>query len=901
MDEWLIRKPVKRQLAEMESQQGSTAGDVNNKRKIDENESANFQLSNRRKVIRKYDIDYLKFGFTWNGDHKDPRPFCVIYYEILANESMRPNKQLRHIETKHMDLKSKPLQFFESKLKELNASQCVLSHFTNVNEKAMHASYLISLRIAQSGQPHTIGESLVLPSIKDAVGVMFGDTYLKKIELIPLSNDTLDESTDIQGLFQLIVFILFVWNSEPHEDILFCEPIIRGTSEEIYETLDAYVKSKELDWRNCVGICTDGARAMCGKNSGVVTRVLKQSPNATWTHCSIHREALVSKTISEDLKNVLNTAVKIINLIKSKPLESRLFEKLCEEMGSSHKSLLFHSEVRWLSRGKVLTRLVELREEVAVFLKGQSDYSKVLQDEKFVLKLTYLADIFSKLNELNLYLQRMDAADIFSVHDKIRDRNYCCFETLATFIVEKEATLDEDLISMIVVHLDSLKESFDYYFSEEMKFCDKNIWIVNPFQSDVVSTGISTKADEELIDLSEDSSFKMSFDRKRLIQFWLSVENTYPTLSTAALKVLLPFTTSYMCEIRFSAMIGIKTKLRNKLQISNNLRLKLAHISVDVEEVIIIPIFHFINFSHSKISTFQNAAGGAAQNWLTNKSIVYKAPGQVNGKIIVAGAAGNWQDGAGAINAANGHSFAKALEHVVGNDGTIKFLAYNNAPPRVPKVKTKSNSKGVIILSTNADAAAWIVHTVPGFPIPKTVYTWPAAETAKGHLLLCLTIPESQINAIAASLLFIQPMIHYNDIPETETAAMPYFGKLIKGEIPTLPPFTSRGSIRTENAGGPVTVHIYSKSESSKYVWSRRDNKLKGDCRVSQRHIRLITSPASVNGHNTNLELDETSWAVSDPRNIFCHIDKPYFKDQAKEPSLAVCIENNDIFARFND
>ncbi|KRX51523.1 Deoxyribonuclease-2-alpha [Trichinella sp. T6] len=130
------------------------------------------------------------------------------------------------------------------------------------------------------------------------------------------------------------------------------------------------------------------------------------------------------------------------------------------------------------------------------------------------------------------------------------------------------------------------------------------------------------------------------------------------------------------------------------------------------------------------------------------RSIVYKAPGQVNGKIIVAGAAGNWQNGAEAINAANGHSFAKALEHVVGDNNQIKFLAYNNAPPRVPKVKTKSNSKGVIILSTNADAAAWIVHTVPGFPIPKAVYTWPAAETAKGHLLLCLTIPESQINAI---------------------------------------------------------------------------------------------------------------------------------------------------------
>ncbi|KRX13026.1 hypothetical protein T07_4606 [Trichinella nelsoni] len=43
MDKWLIRK---REKSEMESQQSSTAGDVNNKRKIDENELADFQLSN---------------------------------------------------------------------------------------------------------------------------------------------------------------------------------------------------------------------------------------------------------------------------------------------------------------------------------------------------------------------------------------------------------------------------------------------------------------------------------------------------------------------------------------------------------------------------------------------------------------------------------------------------------------------------------------------------------------------------------------------------------------------------------------------------------------------------------------------------------------------------------------
>ncbi|KRX52006.1 Deoxyribonuclease-2-alpha, partial [Trichinella sp. T9] len=323
------------------------------------------------------------------------------------------------------------------------------------------------------------------------------------------------------------------------------------------------------------------------------------------------------------------------------------------------------------------------------------------------------------------------------------------------------------------------------------------------------------------------------------------------------------------------------------------------------------------NDQNVKFLAYNNAPPGVANVKTKSNS---KAPGQATGKIIEAtAAAGNWQDGAALIANDQGHSFATALQHVVRDHQNVKFLAYNNAPPGIPSIKTKSNSKGIIILSNavNTDSAAWIAHTVPGFPAAKTGYSWPLAENARGHLLICLTILESQINAIAASLLLVQPLIHYNDIPKTETAAMPYFNKLAEGKISTLPPFTSRQTIRTQSGAAPVTVHIYSKSESSKYeiykkvivkvlkktikVWSRRDSILKGDCRGSQRHIRLIKSPAAINGHNTNLEADITNWAVSDPGNIFCHIDKPYFKNQTREPAMAICIDNNEIFARFNE
>ena len=57
-------------------------------------------------------------------------------------------------------------------------------------------SYLISLRIAKAGKPHTIGETLVFPAIKDTVKVFFGDKSEKEVEAIPTSNSTVTRKID---------------------------------------------------------------------------------------------------------------------------------------------------------------------------------------------------------------------------------------------------------------------------------------------------------------------------------------------------------------------------------------------------------------------------------------------------------------------------------------------------------------------------------------------------------------------------------------------------------------------------------------------------------------------------------------------------------------------------------
>lgn len=96
-------------------------------------------------------------------------------------------------------------------------------------------------------------------------------------------------------------------------------------------------------------------------------------------------------------------------------------------------------------------------------------------------------------------------------------------------------------------------------------------WITNPFSDRNRSTGISTTADEELVDLSEDSTMKDVFVREKLIQFWFDARCKYSALSSVALKSLIPFATSYLCETGFSSMLGVKSKFRNKLELAHSL------------------------------------------------------------------------------------------------------------------------------------------------------------------------------------------------------------------------------------------------------------------------------------------------------------------------------------------
>ncbi|RXN12879.1 zinc finger BED domain-containing 5-like protein [Labeo rohita] len=299
--------------------------------------------------------------------------------------------------------------------------------------------------------------------------------------------------------------------------------------------LDTFMVEEQLSWEKCVSVCTDGAAAVTGHRRGVVTRIKAANPKIAATHCMLHRQALASKSVPPDLHNVLEVVVAAVNFVKSRSLKSRLFAKLCTEMGAAHDRLLFHSEVRWLSRGKVLERVFELRRELHEFLKEHKpDLELFFSDQQWMAKLAYLADIFSCLNGLNLSIQGcystiLEASDKINafrrkidlwVH-KLQRGITDMFPNLSEFLDTNGMGVDF-MLNTITSHLISLNEHFSHYFPDTDM--EKYDWVRDPFSCDMIASGLSGKAEDELLELSSDCTLRMRFNQQGPAEFWPTAE-----------------------------------------------------------------------------------------------------------------------------------------------------------------------------------------------------------------------------------------------------------------------------------------------------------------------------------------------------------------------------------------
>ena len=546
---------------------------------------------------RKYSPAFIKYGFIAIEHNGEVLPQCVVCIKTLANSAMKPSLLQRHLDTNHPDKKNRNESFFQRLGEHVKGQRLDNTGTIYQREKGVvEATNEVALLIAKNLKAHTIGEQLIMPAAKMLVKNVLGEEAAAKLKSVPLSNNTvkkrieemsvdiadqvisgvkdskygfsiqLNESTDVTNNAQLLVYVCYTQENAVKTELLMSKELSGTTKgKDIFEALDNFFKLNKLEWGKLIGCTTDGAPSMLGRKSGFKAHVTAVAPNVTFVHCFIHRFV---KVLPQNMLSCLNRVIKLVNFVKTSVLNTRLFKRYCEDLGSNHTCLLFYTEVRWLSRGNATRRLFELRHELLQFFNH--DFQNDQESKDFLTRLAYLSDIFEVLNNFNLSFQGPNltvAEFILKLRALIRkldlwtenasNQSYGMFKCLTS--VEKN--LDGGISKEIIGHLSQLKTELINYFPD-VAYC---AYSVNPFFIDPVDVPVGTGEQEELIDIQTDEAAKIKHKECCPINFWLSMASLYSNLVRHTVSQQLIFPSMWECKQGFSALMAIKSKSRNCL------------------------------------------------------------------------------------------------------------------------------------------------------------------------------------------------------------------------------------------------------------------------------------------------------------------------------------------------
>ena len=235
-----------------------------------------------------------------------------------------------------------------------------------------------------------------------------------------------DETRDTSNREQLVICLRWVAdNYEIAEDMVGLVQLENTTAETVYLTLKDCLIRLGIPFANCRGQAYDGAKSFQGHISGVAKRFQDDNAAALPVHCLAHCVNLSLQEIARNvtsLKEALNFAMDVIQLIKYSPTRQVIFETVQKQQDSSSTSgIRTLCPTRWTVRTGVMQAIINnyeaLRETFEIASHGTDDCSRrangvlALMDQfsmYFGLKLSIF--IFSIIEQLSVTLQGIDAS-----------------------------------------------------------------------------------------------------------------------------------------------------------------------------------------------------------------------------------------------------------------------------------------------------------------------------------------------------------------------------------------------------------------------------------------------------------------------------------------------------------
>ncbi|CAI7903808.1 unnamed protein product [Closterium sp. NIES-53] len=233
---------------------------------------------------------------------------------------------------------------------------------------------------------------------------------LKHIRDSPYLGIQLDESIDRRRGKHMIVYFTFMRDNAPVTEFFALLSVEQCDAASLTTVLLTHLESTGIDLQRLTGMSTDGASVMLGQHNGVTARLKVKVPHLVSSHCIAHREALAAKDAAAKHPDfsVVDKVVRAVaeNLGRSCVNHAR-FQELQEVICETQLEVQGIKDVRWLSRGDAIQRLVKVfPAAVMVLHETNKKMYQVVTSYKFHFLLFFLSDVLKELNLLSLKFQR---------------------------------------------------------------------------------------------------------------------------------------------------------------------------------------------------------------------------------------------------------------------------------------------------------------------------------------------------------------------------------------------------------------------------------------------------------------------------------------------------------------
>ncbi|XP_076059507.1 general transcription factor II-I repeat domain-containing protein 2-like [Oratosquilla oratoria] len=548
---------------------------------------------------RKVDLEHRTFNPKWEKYffiERFGQAQCLICLKTVA--VLKEYNVRRHWETDHRSSNFASMSAAAKKdvIVRLSGNlqkQTSLFHKQNAEaEKVTRASYEVSRILARRMKSFADGDFIkecllaVVDSVRPEQRSAFESVSLSSPSNFVAFSLALDERTDTNDTAQLTVFIRGVT-----ADLQVCEeflqlvpPLGTTTGQDICDAVLQCVDQHSLDLSRLVCVTTDGAPAMVGEKKGAASLLVRHCETARYNqpinmmHCIIHQESLCAKSANH--VDVMSVVVKVVNSILSRSLNHRQFQVLMDEVNVHYNDLLYFCEVRWLSRGAMLSRLCDLQHEIATFLRQKNlPHADQFSDPRWLTRLALLTDITMHLNSLNMMLQGKDilVTDMYM--------HITAFEV-------KLRLWEAQLASGQFVNFPRLAACAPD--DVDLDTCESGCWLrtdfklfTAPFDFPVEDAPASLQM--ELVEQQCNDERKAKFCTSSTLSFFRDIvlpSNNFQKYTAHVQRIVAMFGSTYCCEQLFFKMKYMKSHLRSQLSdrhLNDILLLSTSTIEPDME------------------------------------------------------------------------------------------------------------------------------------------------------------------------------------------------------------------------------------------------------------------------------------------------------------------------------